>query len=442
MNVEALFLFLILLLSLVLCSFLGGNCNRESFSTNNNQSQHIGVSEAVNGVSNNSNSTQTSSSYDHYNHFNKNSTALANGATFTGQNGGTITVHTNSDGTQNLQVTLKSGESPMTFTNKSSNSIEGYTTYTAANGSATQFYGPNGSTATVIQTNGQNAIRVKTSTGTYTFTESNSYYNPNSTINSSTYFGSTGSPIVINNSAYGNTLVYYGPNGATIRINVNGINTLTVTQPDGTTTIYTGAPDTTGTVTTYVGPNGGTATIIILSNGEKGIKVTDSYGNSVTYTTSQNQNANYNAGAVTGPQGNSAYYATGPNGNTVAGTTNQNQSQNTGYYGGSAGAVTGPQGNSAYYATGPNGNTVAGITANQIPDGDEDLYILKSQIVPPVCPACPSSSACPRQEKCPACPACARCPEPAFDCKKVPNYNATNQYLPVPVLNDFSTFGA
>ena len=30
----------------------------------------------------------------------------------------------------------------------------------------------------------------------------------------------------------------------------------------------------------------------------------------------------------------------------------------------------------------------------------------------------------------------------AFECKKVPNYNAiNNQYLSIPVLNDFSTFG-
>jgi hypothetical protein len=46
------------------------------------------------------------------------------------------------------------------------------------------------------------------------------------------------------------------------------------------------------------------------------------------------------------------------------------------------------------------------------------------------------------KEKCPPCPSCARCPEPAFDCKKVPNYNAmNNEFLPIPVLNDFSSFG-
>ena len=43
---------------------------------------------------------------------------------------------------------------------------------------------------------------------------------------------------------------------------------------------------------------------------------------------------------------------------------------------------------------------------------------------------------------CPPCPACERCPEPSFECKKVPNYrsNSVGQYLPLPVLNDFSRF--
>lgn len=86
-------------------------------------------------------------------------------------------------------------------------------------------------------------------------------------------------------------------------------------------------------------------------------------------------------------------------------------------------------------------NTVFGITRNQIPPGDEDLYILKSEVVPPVCPACPQSTACPREKPCPACPPCARCPEPAFECKKVPNYSSgDNRYLPKPLLNDFSAF--
>jgi len=87
-------------------------------------------------------------------------------------------------------------------------------------------------------------------------------------------------------------------------------------------------------------------------------------------------------------------------------------------------------------------STSLGIPSSQIPSGSEDLYILKSEVIPPVCPMCPSMSACPNKEPPPPCPPCARCPEPAFDCKKVPNYNNTdNRYLPVPVLSDFSQFG-
>jgi hypothetical protein len=87
-----------------------------------------------------------------------------------------------------------------------------------------------------------------------------------------------------------------------------------------------------------------------------------------------------------------------------------------------------------------------GIPKSQIPGGQEDLYILKSEVIPPVCPVCPAMTATSTseisQEKCPPCPACARCPEPAFECKKVPNYNsASSEFLPVPVLNSFSSFG-
>lgn len=45
---------------------------------------------------------------------------------------------------------------------------------------------------------------------------------------------------------------------------------------------------------------------------------------------------------------------------------------------------------------------------------------------------------------CPPCPPCDRCPEPAFSCEKVINYRSSNvgEYLPMPVLNDFSTIPA
>ena len=71
---------------------------------------------------------------------------------------------------------------------------------------------------------------------------------------------------------------------------------------------------------------------------------------------------------------------------------------------------------------------------------DMSKYILKSEIVPPVCPKCPDSRTCPMPKPCQPCPPCARCPEPSFECKKVPNYTRTNTMLPIPMLNDFSKF--
>lgn len=107
------------------------------------------------------------------------------------------------------------------------------------------------------------------------------------------------------------------------------------------------------------------------------------------------------------------------------------------------------------------------VTKDQIPAGDEHLYILKSKIVPPVCPKCPDVTVCPKakNEKCPPCPPCGRCPVAPFECKKVPTYKSADQDyipnfvdgaltngmphmmgsttgagMPMPMLNDFSEF--
>ncbi len=95
----------------------------------------------------------------------------------------------------------------------------------------------------------------------------------------------------------------------------------------------------------------------------------------------------------------------------------------------------------------------SGIYAHQIPAGDADKYILKSEIVPPVCPACPSINSCPVPQESPPCPPCGRCPKSNFECKKIPIYNSSNDTLPgalpsqsnvsqspMPILNDFSAF--
>ena len=78
------------------------------------------------------------------------------------------------------------------------------------------------------------------------------------------------------------------------------------------------------------------------------------------------------------------------------------------------------------------------ITRDMIPKGQEDLYILKSEIVPPVCPACPP---CASKPSCPPCPPCKRCPKPAYTCKLVPDYNQKQISSSVkPFLTDFSKF--
>ena len=345
MKVEALFLFLILLLGLVLCSFLGGNCNRqEGFtqdsktggsSKNNSNSNSNSNSTSTSGSNSNSNTssnTSSNSNVDNYNHYSGSSSQLTNGTTFTEPNGGTVIVNTSSDGTQSLDVTPSNGDSQIT-------------TYSDNNGSAAKFYGPDNQTAVVIKTNdGQQAIKI---------TDSN---------NNSVTYTSSGSTAVHSNET--NT-TYYGSTGSNLP------------------------------------------------------------------SSSYNSSYEGSAGSVTGPQGNTVAYATGPQGNTVSGTNTNNSSYD-------------------YSSSLP-----PGIPASQIIPGQEDLYILKSQVVPPVCPACPayhssssssSNSNDPNsykdESKCRPCPAPQRCPEPAFDCKKVPNYSAVNNsYLPVPVLNDFSTFG-
>lgn len=74
----------------------------------------------------------------------------------------------------------------------------------------------------------------------------------------------------------------------------------------------------------------------------------------------------------------------------------------------------------------------SGVQSKDIPNGQEDLYILKSKVVPPVCPKCPDViNKCEGNKKPPPCPPCGRCPEPSFECKKVPNYSIVNDYSTV-----------
>jgi len=177
-------------------------------------------------------------------------------------------------------------------------------------------------------------------------------------------------------------------------------------------------------VTNYYGPQGSGISAVVFrdTHGRQAIKVVTLQGTYLYYQwvppALKENVSNIEYGHVQGPY-HSANYLQGPAGNTAVNVD----------------ALTLPTASdiNAYSSSLP-----PGIPGSQIPPGDEDLYILKSQVVPPVCPKCPSCSKVVKKEVCPPCPACARCPENDFECKKVPNYSAfaENNFgrLPMPYM--------
>ena len=141
----------------------------------------------------------------------------------------------------------------------------------------------------------------------------------------------------------------------------------------------------------FTGPNGSSAEAYLGVDNQPRISITDAAGNSKVFS-------------IDGTHANSN--------NGQSSNTNYNPVVDTGF-------TESPMGSNNYnsvYST----SLPRGIPASQIVPGSEDLYILKTQVVPPVCPACP------------------RCPQPSLDCKKNSN---NNQYLPYPVLNNYTSFG-
>jgi hypothetical protein len=242
MNTEALFLFLILLFGLVICYILG-DCNKENMTNQNSNASYNSSNMNYNTNQPQQMNGQNNTNYDNYNHYNQSYSQLKNGSTFYGPNGGTVNVATTKNGYQILKVKITSNASEMIFTNEpttdasgsttdaSGSTTESYTNYYGENGEATTFYGPNGSTATVIYDNtGNQAIRIQTSNGTYTFTQNAAYYNPNNTSTSKQYYGSVGYPIQTADS----TTTYYGANGGTAT---------TATGSQGNTAYYVQGPN-------------------------------------------------------------------------------------------------------------------------------------------------------------------------------------------------------
>jgi hypothetical protein len=235
--------------------------------------------------------------------------------------------------------------------------------------------------------------------------------------------------------------IFYGPDGGSARvIQTPNNNTIVITNKNGTTEIYyisNNNSDTDPNMSTYYGQNGGSAKLITDSNGKQAVEITGPNGsklvyngdNAYTYNSQDDTINQYSSDTVTnGSDYNSAFSATT-------------------YNGPQASTITGPAGNtySTYDSSAYTNSLPPGIPRSQIPAGQEDLYILKSQVVPPVCP--PSTIVYETTgefdvTKCPPCPPPARCPEPNFSCQKVPNYKAFNpDTMPIPVLSDFSSFG-
>jgi hypothetical protein len=275
--------------------------------------------------------------------------------------------------------------------------------------------------------------------------------------------------------------MFYGPNGSIAKIsNQGGAFSVIVTDKDGTNIVYDEQnksllsqsslaaidtiidkimsaiskssqkqqqqqqqqpQNTNNQVTKYYGPNGSVALMYTDSNGNTILKLIDGNGREVAYSSANMQSYNPSVDNPNVPQTMGS--PNSPNKMNVSSNYQEAYTQSL---------------TSADYSS----SLPKGIPKNMIPPGNEDLYILKSEVVPPVCPACPPPILkCNDDKPPPPCPPCARCPEPRFDCKKVPNYGSGNlganyfggggqfgsmpstsgNFLPYPSVSNYSTFG-
>ena len=222
-------------------------------------------------------------------------------------------------------------------------------------------------------------------------------------------------------------IIFTADNGNSAEIIYKDNNYILITTDEyGNRVEYIYSPTTTTTTdtlpiitsnATFIGTNGGSAKLIKLNNGNFIIEVTIPNGTKIIFVSKMNDQIN-NQNQVYSNQNYMNYS------NQPQNYSNQPQNYNQSYN----------------YSN----DLPEGIPASKIPPGHEDLYILKSEIVPPVCPACPSPVPCIQKntDSCAPCPPCARCPEPSFECKKVPNYSSTNYDIPDAILAPYSTFGS
>ena len=360
---------------------------------------------------------------------NSSNSSSANKTTFLGPNGATAVVNSNTS------ITLTENGSTTNFTSQTS--------------SPNIFTNSNGETFTLTK-QGTGIVLILTEANGTTQTFTNSFFSGSA---SSTPFtvslNATNSSSSSSPSSSSNNTTFFGPNGATAVINSN--TSITVTE-NGNTTNFTSQ---TSSPTFFTNSNGETLSLTKQGTGMV-LVLTETNGSTQTFT-----NPFFSGSASSTPftiSSNATNYNPFSNSNSNSNNyygSNTNNSYGLGLLSGSG------SGTNAYDSVLP-----SGIPRSQIPPGSENLYILKSEVIPPVCPACPSTTVCPsKKEKPPPCPPCARCPEPKFTCKKIPNYGASdysaayygssggydpdldsetfsnNKRLPIPILNSFSTFG-
>jgi hypothetical protein len=235
---------------------------------------------------------------------------------------------------------------------------------------------------------------------------------------------------------------FYAIDGSTASIiNNNGNYFIIVNKTDGSQSLYyipgsasqasnsTSTMDFT-TLTFYSSNKEGIAKIGLDQNKMYNIKATDANGSNIVFYS--NPPSKTNSPTTTCNPSNTPANPSYATPSSVPASTSTSTSTST--CASASGSKVGMGSNSYSTAT-------TGIPKSMIAPGTEDLYILKSQILPPICPApiinFPSGKV---NDTCPPCPT-TRCPQSSFDCKKVPNYNAINEeYLPQPMLNSFSKF--
>ena len=358
---------------------------------------------------------------------------------FTGPNGTTAMVNSNTS------ITVTQNGSTSNFTSQS--------------GSPNKFTNSNGDILMLKRQN-NGIVLVLTESDGSTETLTNSFFSGSSTTNNNSSNSTSSST-----SSSSDKTTFFGPGGATAIVNSNTSITLIQNGNSSNFTSQSGSP------TVFNNSNGETLTVSRKNNGMVLI-LTETDGSTQTFTNpffsgSENNSTNPFNFSISNPS-NSSSNSKDPFTNNSSSSSNTNSNSRP-YYDTSnnynKNSYPGQSNSLNPYSS----SLPPGISRSQIPNGEENLYILKSEIVPPVCPACPSTTVCPsgKKDKPPPCPPCARCPEPNFTCKKVPNYGASdysaayygssggyddldsdynsnndnNRPLPEPVVSNFSTFG-